>query len=142
MSLLTPLTGLIAALIVVPLLVALYMLKLRRTRRDISSTLLWKSHTEDVRANTLMQRLRLTPLFLLQLLLLLLLACALMQPVLAGWTRPGGRMVLFIDQSASMQTRDAPNDATLPRVNLCDCQSLRLIKSRGVIWRIKSLHAG
>jgi len=112
MTLLTPLTGLIAALIVVPLLVVLYMLKLRRTRRDISSTLLWKSHTEDVRANTLMQRLRLTPLFLLQLLLLLLLAGALMQPVLAGWTRPSGRMVLFIDQSASMQTRDAPNGAT------------------------------
>ena len=65
MTLLTPLTGLIAALIVVPLLVVLYMLKLRRTRRDISSTLLWKSHTEDVRANSLMQRLRLSPLFLL-----------------------------------------------------------------------------
>ena len=74
MTLLTPIMGLIAALIVVPLLVALYMLKLRRTRRDISSTLLWKSQTEDVRANALMQRLRLSPLFLLQCLLLLMLA--------------------------------------------------------------------
>ena len=112
MTLLTPLTGLIAALIVVPLLVVLYMLKLRRTRRDISSTLLWKSHTEDVRANSLMQRLRLSPLFLLQCFLLLMLAAALMQPVLNGWIRPSGRVVLFIDQSASMQTRDAPNGAT------------------------------
>ena len=108
MTLLTPMMGLIAALIVVPLLVALYMLKLRRTRRDISSTLLWKSQTEDVRANALMQRLRLSPLFLLQCLLLLLLALALMQPVLNGWTRPSGRVVLLIDQSASMQTLDAP----------------------------------
>ena len=112
MTLLTPMMGLIAALIVVPLLVALYMLKLRRTRRDISSTLLWKSQTEDVRANALMQRLRLSPLFLLQCLLLLLLAVALMQPVLDGWTRPSGRVVLLIDQSASMQTLDAPGATT------------------------------
>ncbi|MSR33836.1 MAG: VWA domain-containing protein [Phycisphaerales bacterium] len=112
MTLLTPMMGLIAAMIVVPLLLALYMLKLRRMRRYISSTLLWKSHTEDVRANALMQRLRLTPLFLLQCLLLLLLVAGLMQPVLNSWTRPSGRIVLLIDQSASMQTLDAPNGAT------------------------------
>ena len=84
MTLLTPIMGLIAALIVVPLLVALYMLKLRRTRRDISSTLLWKSQTEDVRANALMQRLRLSPLFLRHCLLLLLLPLGLCSPVLMG----------------------------------------------------------
>ncbi|MCE9619021.1 MAG: VWA domain-containing protein [Planctomycetes bacterium] len=112
MTLLTPMIGAIAALIVVPALLALYMLKLRRTRREISSTLLWKSQTEDLRANTLFQRLRLSPLFLLQCLILLLLAAALMQPMLKGWAKPSGRVVMLIDQSASMQTRDASDGRT------------------------------
>ncbi len=129
MTLLTPFIGIVAALIVVPLLLVLYILKLRRTRRDISSTLLWKSKTEDVRANALMQRLRLSPLFLLQCLLLLLLAAALMQPVLQGWTRPSSRMVLLIDQSASMQTLDAPDKGT--RLD----QAKRLAIAQVEIWQ-------
>ena len=112
MTLLTPFFGVITALIVVPLLLLLYMLKLRRERRDISSTLLWTSRTQDLRANSLLQRLRLSPLFLLQFLLLLMLAAALMGPILKEWSRPSGRVVFFIDQSASMQTRDAPDART------------------------------
>jgi hypothetical protein len=112
MTLLTPIFGLITALIVVPLLLLLYMLKLRRERRDISSTLLWTSHTKDLRANSLFQRLRLSPLFVLQCLLLLMLAAALTQPILKEWSRPSGRVVFLIDQSASMQTRDAPDSRT------------------------------
>ena len=50
MSLLTPL-ALIGALLVGPLIVAMYLLKLRREERRVSSTFLWRRMVRDVEAN-------------------------------------------------------------------------------------------
>ena len=59
-----------------PLIVAFWMLKLRRTERTVSSTLLWQRFGEDLQANAPWQRLRRSFLLLLQLLLVVLLAIA------------------------------------------------------------------
>ncbi|MFM7809438.1 MAG: vWA domain-containing protein, partial [Planctomycetota bacterium] len=106
MNLLSPLLG--AALLAATLvpLVALYFLRLRRTRRVVSSTLPWVRRTDDLRANAPFQRLRATPLLLLQIALLGLLALAAAQPVLRGLGSRGGRVILLVDCSASMQTLD------------------------------------
>ena len=58
----------------VPLVLAFWMLKLRRTERTVSSTLLWQRFGEDLQANAPWQRLRRSFLLLLQLLLVILLA--------------------------------------------------------------------
>ena len=100
MSWLTPLFGGIVLAVVVPSLVALYFLRLRRSERAIPSTMLWKRSVEDVRANTPFQRLRMNLLLLLQLLLLILLGLALMQPRLDSGSVRAGRTVLLIDRSA------------------------------------------
>ncbi len=103
---LTPLTGIVVASIVLPLLLALYFLKLRRRPAGVPSTLLWKRSVEDVRANTPFQRLRPSLLLFLQLLLLGFVAFALMQPRMDLGTGGGGRTVVILDRSGSMNATD------------------------------------
>ena len=99
-------TGLIAAGIVIPSLLVLYFLKLRRREMAVSSTLLWKKAIQDLQVNSPFQRLRRNLLLLLQMLLLMLLLLALSRPV-ANYTPGVGAMsVLLIDRSASMLAKD------------------------------------
>jgi len=87
--------------------VALYFLKLKRKRLQVSSTWLWTRSVQDLRVNAPFQRLRRNLLLLLQLLLIALAAFALTQP--AGRRPPPDlkRWVFLIDCSASMQMKDA-----------------------------------
>jgi Ca-activated chloride channel family protein len=73
MSFLAPL-ALISTLIIGPIIVAMYLLKLRRENRRVSSTFLWQRIVRDVEANAPWQKLRRNLLLLLQLLVLALLA--------------------------------------------------------------------
>jgi hypothetical protein len=106
MELLTPLTGLYAAAVAVPLLLLLYFLKLRRREMMVSSTLLWKRAVQDLQVNAPFQKLRRNLLLLLQLLALAGVLLALTGPVLALRKGPGRRYVLLIDRSASMNATD------------------------------------
>src|SRR5580704_5246969 len=99
-------SGLIAASIVIPALLVLYFLKLRRKEMPVSSTFLWKKAIQDLQVNAPFQKLRKNLLLLLQLLLLLALLLSLSRPV-ANY-RPGagkGKTVILIDRSASMSAR-------------------------------------
>src|SRR5687768_8140573 len=105
MSFLTPF-ALISALIVGPIIVAMYLLKLRREDRRVSSTFLWQRMVRDVEANAPWQKLRRNLLLLLQLLLLLLLVLALARPFLRTAGISGRNLILIIDRSASMGAAD------------------------------------
>src|SRR5678815_1240637 len=92
----------LAAAIVVPSLLILYFLKLRRRELAVSSTLLWKKAIQDLQVNAPFQKLRRNLLLLLQMLLLILLVLALMRPV-ANFKQGAGKLtVILIDRSASM----------------------------------------
>src|SRR5436190_24170707 len=105
-SLLNVLPAAIAAGIVVPSLLLLYFLKLRRREMPVSSTLLWKKAIQDLQVNAPFQKLRRNLLLLLQMLLLILLLLALSRPIANYKPGAGQSTVIIIDRSASMSARD------------------------------------
>ncbi|HMP41671.1 MAG TPA: VWA domain-containing protein, partial [Roseiflexaceae bacterium] len=105
MALLAPL-ALLSLLVIGPAIVAMYLLRLRREERRVSSTMLWQRMARDIEANTPWQRLRRSWLLLLQLLLLLLLALALARPFLLTTGISGRNLIIILDRSASMAAAD------------------------------------
>lgn len=97
-------------------IIALYFLKLRREERVVPSTLLWKKVIEDLHVNAPFQRLRYSLLLLLQLLVAALLGFALARPFLSMPGTQGKRIVMLIDTSASMGTRDAGPNGKMTRL--------------------------
>ncbi|WP_432797932.1 vWA domain-containing protein [Poriferisphaera sp. WC338] len=106
MSLLSPITALIAAGILIPSLLLLYFLKLRRRRIAVSTTLLWQKAIQDLQVNSPFQKIRRNLLLLLQLIILLALLIALARPALHADAEVGKRVVILIDHSASMNATD------------------------------------
>src|SRR3954468_20512558 len=104
---LSPLSAIIAGAIVIPSLLILYFLKLRRREMTVPSTLLWKKAIQDLQVNAPFQKLRRNLLLLLQMLLLLLLVLALARPVTHFTPGAGKTSVILIDRSASMAAKDA-----------------------------------
>ena len=78
-------------LVSVPLIVAFYMLRLRRPERPVSSTYLWQQLVRDVEANAPWQRLRRSLLLLLQLLLAVAARLRRGAAVQRAPRRPGAR---------------------------------------------------
>ena len=91
---------------VIPFLILLYFLKLRRKRVTISSVLLIDEFVRDERVNTLFQRLHRVLLLLLQVLFLVLVVLALARPYLAVRASAPSDLVVIIDASASMAAEE------------------------------------
>ncbi len=100
MSLLAP-AALGLATLVIPL-VALYMLRGRRQRVPVPSVMLWHGAGHSVSSATPWQRLRVTPLLLLQLLILAAFVTVLARPFFEQATDLGPHTVLVMDTSGSM----------------------------------------
>jgi len=87
-------------------IVCLYFLKLRRQPLTVPSTFLWAKTVEDLHVNSLIQRLRTTPLLLLQLLAIALAAFALLRPGFRDSKNSDTKRVFLLDASASMGATD------------------------------------
>ncbi len=109
---------------VIPIVVALHFLKLRRHTHLVPSILFWRSTDEDRRANVPFQRLRNLLLPLLQVLFLLLLTLSVARPALH---RPGfmpGKAILIVDNSARMSSTEMGS----PRLALAKQEAQKYIK--------------
>jgi len=104
LSAFVPFAGLF--LLLAPILVVFYLLKVRRQDHEVASTLLWRHLTRDVTAHEPWQRLRWNPLLLLQILVLTALVAALIRPYLRLPGTAAGFEVVVIDGSASMAAAD------------------------------------
>src|SRR5262249_50770264 len=91
----------------VPVIVLLYLLKLKRRPVTVSSVLLWSRLLKDVQANAPFQRLRRNLLLLLQLAIAGLAIFALARPFIRIHALGGKSVILILDGSASMKSRDA-----------------------------------
>jgi Ca-activated chloride channel family protein len=104
MSFITP--ALLAVGLLAAPIILLYMLRLRRRRVLVSSTLLWQKLLRDREANAPWQRLRRNLLLFLQLLILAALVLALARPFIPIPSLASGNVVVLLDGSASMQATD------------------------------------
>ncbi|MBA2720666.1 MAG: BatA domain-containing protein [Chloroflexi bacterium] len=125
-------------LLFIPVVVAMYLLRLRRTETVVPSTLLWRRLAADVEANAPWQKLRRSLLFLLQLLLVLILAFLAARPFVE---RPAGLardLVLIVDTSASMGATDVLPD----RLAAAKDASLAALKDLPSGGRVSVIEAG
>jgi Ca-activated chloride channel homolog len=122
MSFLAPAMFALSALL--PIIVLMYLLKLRRMERTVSSTFLWRQMTHDLQANAPWQRLRRNLLLLLQLLFLAALILALARPATRQPGVSSASTILIIDVSASM----AATDSAPTRLEAAKGEARRLVE--------------
>ena len=89
-----------------PVIVALYFLKIRRPTRTVPALHLWPAQIRDRQANVPWQRLRPSWLLFLQLLAAAALVAAAVQPVLPAGAALARHSIVLLDTSASMQATD------------------------------------
>ncbi len=124
--------------LLLPVIIALYLLKLKRVEREVPSTYLWRKMVRDVEANAPWQRLRPNLLMILQLLFLAALILALTRPF--TWADgAGGQAAIFIlDTSASMSATDvAPS-----RIESAKQRAVQLVDDLPDSARVTVIEAG
>ena len=93
------------ALISIPILIILYILKQRHNEYTVPSLFLWRQTETFVQASSPWQKLKNSLLFILQLLMLLFIALAISRPIVMSKSGPED-IIIIIDSSASMQAKD------------------------------------
>ena len=104
MSLANP-TALLWLLLAIPVVV-FYILKIRLKRVPVSTVIFWRQIFDEKKPRSLWQRLRHLVSLLAQLALLALLVAALTEPFRASEAQNARRVILVVDNSASMNATD------------------------------------
>ena len=97
----------------IPVIVLLYLLKLKRRPLPVSTLMFWQRVLEESRRRAFFQKLRHLLSLLLHLLIFALILGALAKPVLDRAVREGSSTVLIVDLRARMQARESGNDTRL-----------------------------
>ena len=112
MTLLTPGVMLGALALTAPVLIALYLLKLRRRPLTVSSTMFWVDQGKDLEVNVPLRMIRPSWMLLLHALALALLLLALGRPVVPGGPSAAENLFIIIDRSMSMNATDGASGGT------------------------------
>src|SRR5579875_229361 len=108
MDLLVP--AALAFALIIPIILLFYFMRPKRQERMVGSTLLWQQAVQDLQASRPWQRLRITPLLLLQLLAAAMIVLILARPAIFSNSLVSGDTIVILQASASMQATDVkPN---------------------------------
>jgi von Willebrand factor type A domain/Aerotolerance regulator N-terminal len=88
-------------------IVIFYILKIRMRRVPVSTTLFWRQIFEEKQPRSIWQKLRHLLSLLIQIAFLLLVVFALSEPIFQWEIREARKLVLVLDNSASMNAADA-----------------------------------
>lgn len=121
MNLVNP-AALIFAALALPVVV-FYILKIRLRRVPVSTLMFWRQIFEEKKPRSIWQRLRHLLSLLLQLAFLALLVLALADPIFRWQQARSRRLVLVVDNSASMNA----NDVSPSRLEAAKAQGRRVI---------------
>ena len=113
--------------IIIPIILLLYFMRPKRQDRVVGSTLLWQQALQDLQASRPWQRLRITPLLLLQLLAALVIVLILARPAIFLRSPISGNTIIILQASASMQA----NDVTPNRFEVAKSQIADLVDNLG-----------
>lgn len=114
-------------LALIPIVVLLHFLKLRRQRHVVPSVMLWLEAIEDMKANVPFQRLRNSLLLPLQILFLLVVVGSVARPALRQLGGLSEQSIIIIDTSASMGATDIEQN----RLDVAKAEALKLINQLG-----------
>lgn len=107
--------------------VVFYILKIRLKRVPVSTVIFWQQIFDEKKPRSLWQKLRHLLSLLVQLALLALLAFALAEPYLNGEATNARRVVLIIDNSASMNAVEGSDT----RLSLAKREALAVVRGLG-----------
>jgi hypothetical protein len=115
-----------------PIVIVLYLLKVTRVRRTVSTLFFWQRVVEEQRRHALFHRLRNFLSLLLNLLILLCLILAAAQLRWPGFSGVEGNSFLIIDDRARMQARDIAGRTRLDVAKQVAGQILRRTSARNL----------
>ncbi|MDQ7825540.1 MAG: VWA domain-containing protein [Candidatus Eremiobacteraeota bacterium] len=98
--------GALALLLLIPLILIFYLMKLKRKELPVSCAFLWNKAMEEAKVDSFFQKLRSNLLLFLQLLFIILLAASLARPYIKSLRNLPPRMIFVLDCSASMEARE------------------------------------
>jgi len=126
------------ALPILGAIVALYLLKMRRRELKVPASFLWPKHVEEIRANSLFQRLRFSWLLVLQLLAAALACLAIARPQVLTRGLSGRSTVIVIDSSLTMGSTDVKPS----RLEVAKQKAREIVNAAPVGERISIINAG
>jgi len=135
MTINNPLALIFAA--VIPVIVALYLLRLKRKKKLVASTFFWTEIVQDLQANVPFQKLRWNILLLLQILIALAIIGAMVDLSVRAALNEGQRTIFVLDTSAGMGAKEggstrlenAKNDIKMYCRNLAQREQVMIIEA-------------
>ncbi len=111
----------------VPVIIILYLLKPRGVDQLISSNLLWKKLLKNEQSKTFFEKFVHNILMYLQILIVALLVIALMAPFVRTQSQGGGRKLILLDTSGSMQHEGENGKSRLEEAVEQACNYIRAV---------------